>query len=197
MGCAAQEVCNAPQVETLIVRKIERVLCGFGLLLIALGAFQLLTFQVFQAVASPPPGTIPKPLKLPMAHDQTLGQLEIPRLHLSLPILDDDDPASLALSAGHIPGTSVIGSLGNAGIAGHRDTSFRALRNIRVGDRIETHTGQDAVYLVKTVRIVDPADTSLLKESSAPLLTLVTCYPFNYVGSAPRRFVVQAQMTGN
>jgi len=157
----------------------------------ALGAAQLIRFQRFQvtSVASSPSAAVPK--------GPILGRLEIPRLHLSLTILDNDDPASLSLSVGHIPGTSVIGSLGNAGIAGHRDTSFRPLRNIRVGDRIETHTGQDVVYVVKSIRIVDPSDTSLLRESSSPLLTLVTCYPFEYVGSAPFRFVIQAQMTAN
>jgi sortase A len=123
--------------------------------------------------------------------------LDIPKVSLSLPILDNDDAASLSLSAGHIPGTSAIGSLGNAGIAGHRDTSFRALRNIGVGDVIETHTGQDVAYVVKTIRIVKPTDTSLLRESSSPLLTLVTCYPFDYIGSAPYRYVIQAEMTSS
>jgi sortase A len=172
--------------------RLEKVLCLAGLVAIAMGASQLLRYQLFQGRAEPK-STIA--ILSPATH--LLGQLSIPRLHLVLPILDDDDASSLALSVGHIPGTSVIGSLGNAGIAGHRDTSFRPLRNIRIGDRIETHTSQHAVYIVRSIRIVDPTDTTLLRESSSPLLTLVTCYPFNYVGSAPRRFVIQAQMTTN
>lgn len=154
-----------------------------------MGAAQLIRFQRFQiaAAAQATPAVVTK--------SPILGQLEIPRLHVWLPILDNDDPTSLSLSVGHIPGTSVIGSLGNAGIAGHRDTSFRSLRDIRVGDLIQTHTGQDVTYRVQSIQIVDPADTSLLRESSSPLLTLVTCYPFDYVGSAPLRFVIQAQMT--
>jgi LPXTG-site transpeptidase (sortase) family protein len=162
----------------------EKLLALVGTVSLALGAAQLIRFQTFQLV---PAITSPK--------TPVLGKLVIPRIHLSLPILDNDDPTSLSLSVGHIPGTSVIGSLGNAGIAGHRDTAFRPLRNIRLGDLIETHTGQDAAYVVKTIRIVDPNDVSLLRESSSPLLTLVTCYPFDYVGSAPYRFVIQAQMT--
>jgi len=161
-------------------------LCAAGLILFSLGSAQLVRFELFQSASA---AAIPK--------TPVLGKLEIPRLGLSLPIMEDDDPKSLALSVGHIPGTSAIGSLGNAGIAGHRDTAFRPLRRVRVGDRIETHTGQNAVYVVKRIRIVDPADTSLLHESTSPLLTLVTCYPFDYVGSAPYRFVIQAEMTAS
>jgi sortase A len=165
---------------------LEKILCLAGLTAIAVGSAQLVRFRTFQAAKVSP-----------NVKTAVLGNLEIPRLHISLPILDNDDPASLSLSVGHIPGTAPIGSLGNAAIAGHRDTAFRPLRDIRLGDRIETHTGQNATYLVKIIRIVNPTDTSLLRESSSPLLTLVTCYPFNYVGSAPYRFVIQAQMTTN
>jgi len=171
------------------MRLIEKLLFMAGLIAVCLGGAQLLRFELFQsthAASLPQAEAVKSPI---------LGKLEIPRLGLSLPILDNDDAKSLTLSVGHIPGTSVIGSLGNAGIAGHRDTAFRPLRRIRVGDRIETHTGQEAVYVVKTIRIVDPADTSLLRESTSPLLTLVTCYPFDYAGSAPYRFVIQAEMT--
>ncbi len=171
------------------MQRLEQTFLAAGLLVAALGVAQLLRFEFFQSTHA---ATIPARQS---AKSPVLGTLKIPRLRMSIPILDNDDPQSLALSVGHIPGTSVIGSLGNAGIAGHRDTAFRPLRNIRVGDRIETHTGQDAVYVVKNIRIVEPADISLLKESSSPLLTLVTCYPFDYVGSAPHRFIIQAEMT--
>lgn len=174
------------------MRKVEIFLCLAGIVAGVLGVTQLLRFRNFQRVAAASRHEF-----VSQTDHAVLGQLHIPRLHLTLPILADDDPASLALSVGQIPGTSTIGSLGNAGIAGHRDTAFRPLRNIRIGDRIETHTGQNAVYVVKTIRIVAPDDTSLLRESSSPLLTLVTCYPFDYVGSAPKRFVIQAQMTVN
>ena len=169
------------------MRQIGQLLCVVGLAAVTLGSSQLLRFQSFQLVHAADNTTA----------DSVLGRLDIPRLHVSVPILDNDDPHSLSLSVGHIPGTSVIGSLGNAGIAGHRDTAFRPLQNIRIGDLIKTHTGQDAVYIVKTIRIVEPSDISLLREASSPLLTLVTCYPFDFVGSAPHRFIIQAEMTSN
>ena len=171
------------------MRLIEKIFLGIGLVAFSVGAAQLLRFHLFQSANA---------ASLPASHPSTkspaLGRLEIPRLKMSLAILDNDDPNSLSLSVGHIPGTSVIGSLGNAGIAGHRDTAFRPLRQVRIGDRIETHTGQDAVYVVRTIRIVEPQDTSLLRESTSPLLTLVTCYPFDYVGAAPHRYIIQAEM---
>lgn len=170
------------------MRRFESFFCLFGLTVTALGLWQLEQFHAFQA--APVLASTEKHVNNPI-----LGRLDIPRLHLSLPILDNDDPKSLELSVGHIPGTSPIGSLGNAAIAGHRDTAFRPLRNIRIGDRIEINTGEQTTYVVRTISIVAAADTSLLRESSSPLLTLVTCYPFNYVGPAPRRFVIQAQMT--
>ena len=174
------------------MRKLELFFFLAGIVTAALGMYQVLRFGNFQRVAAASrQQVVSKPT------DAVLGQLEIPRLHVTLPILANDDPASLAVSVGQIPGTSPIGSLGNAGIAGHRDTAFRPLRNIRIGDRIETHTGQNAVYVVKAIRIVEPDDTSMLRESSSPSLTLVTCYPFDYVGSAPKRFVIQAELRAN
>jgi sortase A len=153
------------------------VLCG--LLLVSSALAGLGRYQEFQASSRQSP---------------VLGHLEIPRLHFSIAILDDDDPDSLALGAGHIPGTSPIGSLGNAGVAGHRDTAFRALRFIRLGDRIEARTNRLHTYIVESIHIVDPSDTTLLQLNTTPTLTLVTCYPFNYVGPAPKRFVIQARL---
>jgi sortase A len=171
-------------------KRLELILTLTGAIAFAMGASQLIRYQRFQAKAA-----VLSPIHSSMNRSPVLGRLDIPKLNLSIPILDNDDAVSLSFSAGHIPGTSAIGSLGNAGIAGHRDTSFRALPNIGVGDVIETHTGQDVAYVVKTIRIVKPTDTSLLRESSSPLLTLVTCYPFDYIGSAPFRYVIQAEMT--
>ena len=163
---------------------VQRTLMLAGLVLVCSAAVNLGSFHAFQLKAS----------QLTAPQGQVLGRLEIPRLQLSVTLLDSDDERSLALSAGHIPGTSPIGSLGNAGFAGHRDTTFRALRFIRIGDRIETQTNHHASYIVDSLHIVDPSDTSLLALNATPTLTLVTCYPFDYVGSAPKRFVVQARL---
>lgn len=167
-----------------MIPHLEKALLILGLASISIGASQLVRFERFQLN--------PMRSAAPTAH--IVGELDISRIQLRVPVLDNDDEQSLELSVGHIPGTAAIGSLGNAGVAGHRDTAFRPLRQVRIGDRIETHTGQDAVYVVTSIRVVKPEDTSVLHEGSAPTLTLITCYPFYYVGPAPLRLVVQAQM---
>jgi sortase A len=94
---------------------------------------------------------------------------------------------------GHIPGTGLPGQVGNVGLAGHRDTFFRPLENIRKNDAIDVDTGQGTLrYLVTATEIVSPRDVGVLKASAGKTLTLVTCYPFYYVGSAPKRFIVRA-----
>lgn len=122
-----------------------------------------------------------------------LGKISIPRLGLSSIVLEGDDDGVLRLGAGHISGTALPGQAGNVAVAGHRDTFFRELRNVRVNDEI-TLTTVDAAYhyRVESTEVVDPDDTAVLWRTSEPSVTLVTCYPFNYVGSAPKRFVVRA-----
>jgi sortase A len=122
-----------------------------------------------------------------------IGRLQIPRLKLSVMVREGADERTLSRAVGHIPGTALPGSMGNVGLAGHRDTFFRALRNIREDDAIEFETTHGAYrYIVKSTRIVGPRDVSVLAASGGENLTLVTCYPFYYVGSAPKRFIVHA-----
>jgi sortase A len=100
---------------------------------------------------------------------------------------------TLRTAVGHIPGTALPGAAGNVALAGHRDTFFRALRNIRKNDSIDVQTGHGTYrYLVESTEIVGPRDVAVLKASGGETLTLVTCYPFYYVGSAPKRFIVRA-----
>lgn len=123
-----------------------------------------------------------------------LGILEVPRLGIETPVLAGDDAATLRLAAGHIPGTTMPNhALGNIGIAAHRDTLFRPLRNIQPKDVVilETRTGTRR-YLVQSIRVVQPDDVSVLDSIGQRTLTLVTCYPFYFVDAAPLRFVVQA-----
>jgi sortase A len=122
-----------------------------------------------------------------------IGRLEIPRLNLSVMVREGADESTLSRAVGHIPGTALPGKMGNVGLAGHRDTFFRALRNIREDDAIEFETTHGAYrYVVKSTKIVTPRDVSVLAASGGENLTLVTCYPFYYVGSAPKRFIVRA-----
>jgi len=132
----------------------------------------------------------------PNPHD-VIGWLDVPRLHISTAVLEGDDDLSLDLGAGHIPGTPMPGAPGNVAIAAHRDSFFRSLGGIEPQDRIRLRTpGGDSEYTVESTRIVRPSNVSVLANSGQPELTLVTHYPFRFVGAAPLRFVVRARRTG-
>jgi sortase A len=123
-----------------------------------------------------------------------LGRLEIPAADLSVMVLDGTDDATLDRAVGRIEGTSRPGEAGNLGIAGHRDSFFRGLRHLSVGDEIRLTTLDGiAHYSVSELRVVDPVAVEALAASEHTTLALVTCYPFYYVGAAPQRFIVRAQ----
>jgi sortase A len=130
----------------------------------------------------------------PADNSRVVGRLEIPRIGLKSMIVEGVSQRTLALAVGHIPGTALPGQPGNVGIAGHRDTFFRGLRKILSGDSIilKTLDGTYA-YLVQSCEVVGARETRVLANSSTPELTLVTCYPFSYVGPAPDRFIVHAR----
>jgi len=122
-----------------------------------------------------------------------LAVLRIPRLRIEVPVLPGTDDRTLDRGAGHIDDTALPGADGNSGIAGHRDGFFRGLKDIVEGDVIELETAKvKEVYRVERTWVVDPKDVSVLDPTSTRVLTLVTCYPFYYVGPAPRRFIVRA-----
>lgn len=129
------------------------------------------------------------------ADGTTLGRLEIPRLRVSAMVRAGSDSRTLRLAVGHIGGTSLPGEPGNIGLAAHRDTFFRRLGEIREDDLVRFVTTDGTfVYRVEGTKVVDPHDTWVLNPTEEPALTLVTCYPFRYVGSAPRRFIVRAHL---
>ena len=133
----------------------------------------------------------------PPLPDMLLGRLRIPRLHLAGMVREGAGSGTLRTAIGHIPGTALPGKMGNIGLAGHRDTFFRALRNIEKDDTIDFETeGGTYRYAVESTKIVSPRDVSVLKAAGGRTLTLVTCYPFYYVGSAPKRFIVRAVQVG-
>jgi sortase A len=122
--------------------------------------------------------------------------LRIPKIHLEAPVLEGTDDLTLNRGVGRIPGTARPGEEGNVGIAGHRDGFFRGLKDVSAGDSIDLVTPQGIKsYMIDRVLIVNPSDTSVLQPRTEPSLTLVTCYPFYFVGSAPQRYVVQAVLT--
>jgi sortase A len=123
----------------------------------------------------------------------SFARMAIDRLHVNVAVIEGDSDADLRLGAGHIPYTALPGDSGNVGIAAHRDTFFRPLRNIRKGDIISVFTpGETYRYAVDSTQIVTPEHSEVLLPTTEPSLTLVTCYPFYYVGSAPKRFIVRA-----
>ncbi len=131
---------------------------------------------------------------VPPGAGQPVGRLEIPRLHLSVVVLQGDTPKILRIAAGHIDGTALPGVTGNVGIAAHRDSFFRPLRNIRDGDSVLVITSYGTFhYLVYATEIVKPTDVQVLQPTSGRELTLITCYPFTYIGAAPKRFVIHAR----
>jgi LPXTG-site transpeptidase (sortase) family protein len=124
-----------------------------------------------------------------------LGRVEIPRVGISALLLEGLSGSTLRRGVGHVPGTSLPELAGNVGVAGHRDTVFRGLKDIRKGDVVQLDTLAGTYrYTVDWAQVVDPSDVGVLARSSRRELTLVTCYPFYYVGSAPERFVVRAHL---
>jgi len=127
------------------------------------------------------------------AGEVPLAILRIPKIYLQVPVLGGTDEVTLNRGVGQIAGTAAPGEKGNIGIAGHRDGFFRNLKDVSRGDLIELQTTRSyAIYVVNRILITGPDDASALRSSDEQLLTLVTCYPFHFIGPAPRRFVVQA-----
>jgi sortase A len=173
--------------------RLERVLWTIGLASLGCSLFIALQAQHYRAHAADisNPATESKP----DVSDKVIGKLEIPALRLSAAVLADYDPDSLLKGIGHIRGTAQPGGLGTVGLAGHRDTFFRPLRrisphmDIRLTDRTGTYH-----YSVDSTEIVTPDRVDVLAITTRPELALITCFPFDYIGAAPRRFIVHAHL---
>ena len=129
----------------------------------------------------------------PVRNDSLIGKLKIDRLGISVIVLEGVEDDTLRIAAGHVPDTAFPGQSGNVAIAAHRDTFFRPLENIRANDKITLETDTGAFqYQVDAIWVVAPERVEVLDPTPKPALTLVTCYPFHFVGSAPYRFIVRA-----
>ena len=125
--------------------------------------------------------------------DLPLAILRIPKISLEVPVFNDTDDLTLNRGVGRILGTAQVGHLGNIGIAGHRDGFFRGLKDVVLDDVIEVVLPEQTdLYAITKIQIVDPEDVSVLTPTPTQTLTLVTCYPFYYVGNAPQRYIVTA-----
>jgi sortase A len=129
---------------------------------------------------------------------QPLAILRIPNIHLEVPVYNDTDDLTLNRGVGRILGTAQVGGSGNLGIAGHRDGFFRGLKDVAPDEEIDLdRPGGSDTYTVKKIEIVSPEDISVLAPTAEPTLTLVTCFPFFFVGRAPRRYIVTASLSNS
>lgn len=174
----------------------EWMLLGFGIGCLGTYAYETAEARRFQAdqmaafERDARTGTAPAAVK----QGSLVGMLDVPRLRLSTPVIEGDDTGTLKRAVGHLPDTPMPWNPGNSAMAGHRDGLFRPLKDVKIGDEIRFRTTREEYrYRVTKTAIVKPDDLSVLAPQSDPAtLTLITCYPFSYVGSAPERFVVHA-----
>jgi sortase A len=180
--------------------RLERLLAVLGASL-GVWCLAILAEARFTRTLPPPPVKVtmqvagePAPRPTPMP-GSLIGRLEAPTLNVATTVLEGSDDATLKRASGHIEDTPLPGEIGNVGVAGHRDTVFRPLERAKAGDPLVLTTA-DRVYHYRITRtfIVDPDDVYVLDPTPAPTLTLVTCYPFRYLGHAPRRFIVKAEL---
>lgn len=152
-------------------------------------------FQEENARQAPPPAA---PAVVPPQRGEPLAELVIPRLATELYVVEGDGAKELRRGPGHLQGTAMPGAKGNCVIAGHRDTHFRVLKDLKTGDDLilRTRMGQ-YLYRVQKLTVVSPSNTEPLRPTHDAQLNLITCYPFYYVGSAPKRFVVEARLAGS
>jgi sortase A len=191
---------NSPRRVTRVLRVLEGVLLVIGLASIGWYTSVRMTASREQVSLSreldrlATSGTAAT-AKAVHASRGLVGRIEVPRLQLSAVAREGVDVGTLRRAVGHIPGTALPGERGNAGFAAHRDTFFGPLKSVRKGDEVIVTTPRGVYrYAVTGTRIVEPEDVSVLDPTSEKILTLVTCYPFDYIGSAPQRFIVRAAL---
>jgi sortase A len=189
-------------------KRVERVF--WAITAIALGIYGLSIAETwlyqtylnweFAQMLKPPANASPSDSSLREAkgrakviEGQSIGRLHIPAINLSAIVAEGVETSTLRRSIGHVPGTSLPGAQGNVAISAHRDTFFRHLGELQKGDLISFATLDGTFdYAVESTGIVDPDERVVLRDIGRPTLTLITCYPFHFVGSAPMRFVVHA-----
>jgi sortase A len=192
-----------PHRRIRLLRLLERLLFVLGLAGVGYYSWGVVEAKLYQAyenrqldaiLASAPrqaPGAAVTRAALPPG--SVMGRIEIARLGVSAVIRTGSDARTLQLAVGHIPGTAHPGDAGNVGLAGHRDTFFRRLADVQTDDEIAVVTPEGRfLYRVERTDVVQPTDVWVLDPTAERTLTLVTCYPFTYLGSAPERFIVRA-----
>jgi len=185
----------------LVARHASRILLAAGVLALAYAAYLTIDSHRYQAaerrrfeLARQGSPVVTAPVVAVPADGDSIGVIEIPRIGIAVIVVQGDSPDILKRAVGHIADTALPGNAGNVVLAGHRDTFFRPLRNLRVGDAIALKTRQgDFDYVVESTFVVGPTDIWVLDARGGHTLTLITCYPFSYIGPAPDRFIVRAR----
>jgi sortase A len=185
-------------MRSSMLRGIQRVFLWAGIAALAYAggttayseAFQRYESRKFEQAVS----AQPKEEARDLHEGDVVGKLEVPRIGLSVMVLQGIEETTLRLGAGHVPGTPLPAVAGNVVIAAHRDTFFRKLNVIASGDKIRLSVGNRTYdYVVESMEIVDPENPQIMQSRDYSELTLITCFPFYYVGNAPKRFIVRAR----
>jgi sortase A len=177
------------------VRLVARVLLAAGLLALGYSAYVAMHAHAYQAIEQRRfENAGPDASAAPAVDGDVIGEMLIPRLGLRAIVVQGDSAAILLRAVGHLADTALPGESGNVVLAGHRDTFFRPLKRVHAGDAItlKTRTG-DFEYVVESTAVVPPQYVEVLQPTGGRTLTLITCFPFSYVGPAPSRFIVRAR----
>lgn len=180
---------------TFLLRWSSFALVLGGVLAVSYAGYAILYAQAYQTIQlhkfeHKPPLSDLHPLNI----GDVIGEIQIPRLGVKAVIVQGDAPELLDQAVGHVPLSALPGELGNVALAGHRDRLFRPLRRIRQGDTIALETSRGSfTYEVESAFVVPSTEIGVLQSSNASELTLITCYPFDFVGHAPNRFIVRAR----
>jgi sortase A len=200
----------ADPARTSVVSRVRSLLLVIGLVCVGYYAYTLANQQIYQSYENWAfDHRIAQPAKVSSspipAEGTVIGRVSVDRLNLSAMVRQGVSAKTLSEAVGHVPSTALPGQAGNFAIAAHRDTLFRALKDIRIGDVVtfQSETGLYHYQVVAT-QIVKPTDVSVLRadgggliQQPGNLLTMITCYPFYYVGSAPKRFIVEARLVNS
>lgn len=195
----------------MFARTFSWLLIIVGLVLAGVGSYDYYSAKLAQKEAEkewtagagaeqPVPASLPKPAQRlryfdPYRLGETVAKLTVPRLDTTLFVIEGTDQKDLSKGPGHMPGTALPGVTGNCVIAGHRDTHFRVLEGIQKGDEVDLDTKYGKFhYQVRSMEVVAPTNVSSLYPSDNAVLHLITCYPFYYVGHAPKRMVIEAAL---
>lgn len=195
MKSAGSATARRSRRSAALLRAASYFFLAIGILALTYAGYVIVDARAFQVYEqSKFENATPAQALAPLMEGGVIGEIAVPRLHLKAIVVQGDSHTILRRAVGHIPETALPGQAGNVALAGHRDTFFRPLRNIRLGDAITLKTPDGAFqYFVESTAVVAASEVGVLAASTGRTLTLITCFPFDYIGSAPSRFVVRAR----